>query len=481
MAQSDSTSRSGSAGARREGLLLVVDDREDNREALAEALQRAGYTVLVAASGREAISRISAHAPDLVICDLKMPDVDGMEVLKTARAAPNPPEVILLTAFGTVETAVDALKLGAFNYLTKPVNLKDLRAQVERALEHREMRRDLGRLKRQVEVQTHPEAVPGYIVESRAMRDLMTMVGRLAGTQSNVLIEGESGVGKEVVAQALHESGGKQGDRPFVAVHCAALPESLLESELFGYEKGAFTGADRQRLGRLELADGGTLFLDEVGEIPLSMQVKLLRVLEQRELTRVGGRQVIKVNFRLLAATNRNLEDDVRANRFREDLFYRLNVVRLVVPPLRERQDDILPLMFKFLHRFAAEQGQPAARLTPAVEKILLEYSWPGNVRELRNLAERLSIFAAGRELTPADFANEIRGAAVPVAASRVEAAAEPATLDLQELERRTIERALEKFGGNRSLAAEALGISRRTLQRKLKEYKGGGDEDEDD
>ncbi|MCE5229726.1 sigma-54 dependent transcriptional regulator [bacterium] len=476
MAQSNSIS---SQGARREGLLLVVDDREDNREALAEALQRAGYTVLVAAGGHEAISRISAHAPDLVLCDLKMPDVDGMEVLKTARAAPNPPEVILLTAFGTVETAVDALKLGAFNYLTKPVNLKDLRAQVERALEHRAMRRDIGRLTRHVEVQAHPEPSGNYIVESHAMRELMSMVGRLAGTQSNVLIEGESGVGKEVVAQALHDSGGALRERPFVAVHCAALPESLLESELFGYEKGAFTGADRQMLGRLELADGGTLFLDEVGEIPLSMQVKLLRVLEQRELTRVGGRQVIKVNFRLLAATNRNLDDEVRAGRFREDLYYRLNVVRLVVPPLRERQEDIIPLMHAFLHRFAAEQGQPPARLTPAIERILLDYAWPGNVRELRNLAERLSIFAAGRELTPADFASEMRGPAVP-AGSRT-ATAEPATLDLQELERRTIEKALQKFGGNRSLAAEALGISRRTLQRKLKEYKADGADEEPD
>ncbi len=478
MVQSDSNA---GGGARREGLLLVVDDREDNREALAEALQRSGYTVLVAAGGREAIARISAHAPDLVICDLKMPDVDGMEVLKTARAAPNPPELILLTAFGTVETAVDALKLGAFNYLTKPVNLKDLRAQVERALEHRAMRRDIGRLKRQVEVQARPaEAVAGCIIESRAMRDLMTMVGRLAGTQSNVLIEGESGVGKEVVAQALHGSGADE--RPFVAVHCAALPESLLESELFGYEKGAFTGADRQMIGRLELADGGTLFLDEVGEIPLSMQVKLLRVLEQRELTRVGGRQVIKVNFRLIAATNRNLDDEVRANRFREDLYYRLNVVRLVVPPLRERPEDILPLMRTFLHRFAAEQGHPAPRLTPAVEKILFDYAWPGNVRELRNLAERLSIFAAGRELTPDDFVNEMRGPVAPAAAARGEStAAEPATLDLQAIERRTIERALEKFGGNRSLAAEALGISRRTLQRKLKEYRGETEEDGED
>ncbi|MEN6626235.1 MAG: sigma-54 dependent transcriptional regulator [Candidatus Sumerlaeia bacterium] len=476
MATSDS-SQTTSGGARREGLLLVVDDRQDNREALAEALQRAGYAVLVAAGGREAIGRISAHAPDLVICDLKMPEVDGMEVLKTARAAPNPPEVILLTAFGTVETAVDALKLGAFNYLTKPVNLKDLRAQVERALEHRAMRRDIGRLRRRVEVQAQPEPPSGSIVESRAMRELMAMVERLAPTQSNVLIEGESGVGKELVAQALHNSAGEHDTRPFVAVHCAALPESLLESELFGYEKGAFTGADRQMIGRLELADGGTLFLDEVGEIPLSMQVKLLRVLEQRELTRVGGRQVIKVNFRLLAATNRNLDDEVRAGRFREDLYYRLNVVRLVVPPLRDRKDDILPLMRTFLHRFAAEQGQPPARLTPEVEKVLLEYGWPGNVRELRNLAERLSIFASGRDLTPADFAPEMRGAPPPAAAAK---AAEE-TVPLDELERRAIARALEKFAGNRSLAAEALGISRRTLQRKLKEYRAGEpDEDEE-
>ncbi len=489
------------ASMRREGLLLVVDDREDNREALAEVFQRAGYAVLVAAGGQEAIAQISAHAPDVLICDLKMPEVDGMAVLKTARAAPNPPEVILLTAYGTVETAVDALKHGAFNYLTKPVNLKDLRAQVERALEHRAMRRDLGRLRRRVEVEAHPETDNKFIYESEPMRQLMEMVRRLAPTQSNVLIEGESGVGKELVAQALHEADGGGGERPFVAVHCAALPETLLESELFGYEKGAFTGADRQMIGRLELADGGTLFLDEVGEIPLSMQVKLLRVLEQRELTRVGGRQVIKVNFRLVSATNRSLDAEVAAGRFREDLFYRLNVVRLVVPPLRERSGDILPMMNAFLHRFAADQGQPPARLTPEVERLLLQYAWPGNVRELRNLAERLSIFAAGRELTPEDFPGAMRGeGGLAAAALGVGAGAglrpapppppaDPASLDLQQIERRTIERALAMFAGNRSQAAEALGISRRTLQRKLKEYRAAaalgsgmdlGDEDED-
>ncbi len=482
------------ADARREGLLLVVDDREDNRLAISEAFQRQGYAVLTASGGREAIERITAHAPDVVICDLKMPDVDGMEVLTTARAAPHPPEVILLTAYGTVETAVDALKHGAFNYLTKPVNLKDLRAQVERALDHRAMRREMGRLKRRVEVQSRQHEPEGVIYESPAMVNLMRMVRRLGPTSSNVLIEGESGVGKELVAQALHASAGEEG-RPFVAVHCAALPETLLESELFGFEKGAFTGADRQMIGRLELADGGTLFLDEVGEIPLSMQVKLLRVLEQRELTRVGGRAVIKVNFRLLSATNRNLEGEVRAGRFREDLYYRLNVVRLVVPPLREREDDILPMMLSFLARFAAELGQPPPRLTPEVERHLKAYRWPGNVRELRNLAERLSIFAAGRELRLEDFPPALREDPAAMSAARAAAAsaeaarsgAPPATgaatgedtLDLQELERRTIERALRRFGGNRSLAAEALGISRRTLQRKLKEYRGTDDEDD--
>ena len=480
------------AAPKREALLLVVDDREDNRLTIAEAFERQGYPVLTASGGHEAIEKIANHGPDLVICDLKMPDMDGIEVLKTVRTGGNPPEFILLTAYGTVETAVDALKHGAFNYLTKPVNLRDLRAQVEKALEHRQMRKEVKRLRRQVQVEASPVG-GGAVIESPAMRQLMSMVERLAGTHSSVLVEGESGVGKEIVAQAIHRVSGLGEDKPFIAVHCAALPESLLESELFGYEKGAFTGAFEQRLGRLELANGGTLFLDEVGEIPLSMQVKLLRVLEQRELTRIGGRHVIKVDFRLITATNRNLEEEVRAGRFREDLYYRLNVVRLLVPPLRERREDVLPLFRLYLRRFAAEQGTPPPLLTPEVEARLEGYSWPGNVRELRNVAERLSIFAAGRELGMADLpfggaAPAVPGGAAPQAAPRplgapmaspgAEAGAD--LLDLEELERRAIQRALEQFGGNRSAAADALGISRRTLQRKLKEYKMATDQDLD-
>jgi DNA-binding NtrC family response regulator len=470
---SDTTPDDTDQDNRRDFLILVVDDRADNREAIAEVMERQGHAVLTAADGRQALEKISAHSPDLVITDLKMPDLDGLELLKTVRAGVSPPEVILLTAFGTVETAVDALKHGAFNYLTKPVNLKDLRAQTDKALEHRRVQRDVRRLKRHVQV-AGPTPLSGeYLFHSAAMRDLLSVVERLAARPSNVLIEGESGTGKEVIAQALHKSVPGGDDRPFVVVHCAALPETLLESELFGHEKGAFTGADRQQLGRLELADGGTLFLDEVGEIPLSMQVKLLRVIEQRELTRVGGRHTIKVNFRLITATNRNLTDEVAAGRFREDLFYRLNVFRLRVPTLRERSEDIIPLTSLFLKRFAAEQGLPPPRLTPPIEAHLLAYAWPGNVRELRNLCERLSIFAAGREILPEDFPSSIPVGPAAVAPAARAAAAAPAgaTLDLQQIERQTIERALERFSGNRSAAAEALGISRRTLQRKLKEY----------
>ncbi len=471
---------------RRDALLLIVDDREDNRTTIAEVFERQGYPVLVAANGREALAQIQAHAPDLVLCDLKMPDMDGIEVLKITRTEPSAPEFILLTAYGTVETAVDALKHGAFNYLTKPVNLKDLRAQVEKALEHRRMRTEVKRLQRQVEVKDGDPALGGAVFESQAMRQLMAMVQRLGPTQSSVLIEGESGVGKEVVAQALHQAGNHSSRRPFIAVNCAALPESLMESELFGYERGAFTGAESQRIGRLELADGGTLFMDEVGEIPLAMQVKLLRVLEQRELTRVGGSRVIKVNFRLVAATNRSMDDEVRAGRFREDLYYRLNVVRLEVPPLRTRTEDILPLFTVFLRRFALEQNQPPPVVTPDIERLLLGYGWPGNVRELRNLAERLSIFAAGRALSaddfPANFGRTAVGGTFATNEEMISAPFIPATpvagnatgnlLDLQEIEKQTIQRALAQYDGNRSAAAEALGISRRTLQRKLKEYK---------
>jgi DNA-binding NtrC family response regulator len=347
------------------------------------------------------------------------------------------------------------------------------------------------RLQRQIEV-GRPDPPPSpspYVFESRAMRELVTMIHRVATRPSNVLIEGESGTGKEVVAELLHQASASSETSPFIAVHCAALPETLLESELFGHERGAFTGADKQLIGRLELADGGTLFLDEIGEVPLSMQVKLLRVLEQRELTRVGGRHIIKVNFRLVAATNRKLESEVRAGRFREDLFYRLNVVRLHVPPLRERREDIGPLLRFFLNKFAIEQGTPPPRLTPEIESRLEAYHWPGNVRELRNLAERLSIFASGRTIESSDFPGNFgflpAGGRSPMAADDlVDPDGQNADLlDLQQIERQTIERALARFRGNRSAAAQALGISRRTLQRKVKEYRmvdAGGDADDD-
>jgi DNA-binding NtrC family response regulator len=449
-------------------LVLVVDDREDNRSTMAEVCRREGYAVMTAKGGQEAMGIIGKHSPDLVLADLQMPDTDGIEVLKTARAANNPPEVILLTAYGTVETAVDALKHGAFNYLTKPINLKNLRAQINKALEHRNMDREVRVLRRRVEVQQTKVSGQGVVIESKSMKDLMKLVEKLGERQSTVLIGGESGVGKEVVAQALHQAMPDAPNRPFIAVHCAALPESLLESELFGCERGAFTGAEKQTLGRLELADRGTLFLDEIGEIPLSMQVKLLRVLEQKELTRVGGRDVIKVDFRLIAATNRQLEDMVQAGEFREDLYYRLNVIRLEVPPLRQRNEDIIPVFDHFLRRFASDQGVPSPRVTPEVADVLNTYSWPGNVRELRNLAERVSIFTSGREISISDLPPNM------VSEDAGQHALDSDLLDLHKIERITIEKAVEQYGGNLTAASGALGISRRTLQRKLKEYRGG-------
>ena len=450
-------------------LVLVVDDREDNRSTMAEACRRAGSAVMTPAGGYAAVKIISKHSPDLVITDLQMPDMDGLEVLKTAREANNPPDVILLTAYGTIETAVDALKNGAFNYLTKPINLKDMRAQINKALEHRKMDREVQVLRRRVEVQ-HPDkgGGSGFVIESRAMKELMQLVEKLGSRQSTVLIEGESGVGKEVVAQTLHQAMSDAANRPFITVHCAALPEALLESELFGYERGAFTGAEKQTLGRLELADGGTLFLDEIGEIPLSMQVKLLRVLEKRELTRVGGREVIHIDFRIIVATNRRLESLVQAGRFREDLYYRLNVVRLEVPPLRQRQKDIIPIFEHFLRRFVLEQGTPPPRVSPEVSEVMAKYAWPGNVRELRNFAERVSIFSAGCDISLSDLPSSM------IATESIEDNGR--LLDLHQVERITIEKAVERHDGNLTAASGALGISRRTLQRKLKEYRGDGD-----
>ncbi|MCX7014372.1 MAG: sigma-54 dependent transcriptional regulator [Candidatus Sumerlaeota bacterium] len=447
------------------GTLLLVDDNRESLGSLELAFARSDYRVLAAPNGQQAKALLDEEPVDVLITDLKMPGIDGMELLTYALSLPAPPQVILLTAFGTVESAVEALRQGAFHYLTKPVNLKELRAQVEKAMDHHRLFRENERLKAELNERFGFEGVVG---ETPEMLDLMNKVRLIAGSRATVLLQGESGTGKELIARAIHNNGPRR-HRPFAAVHCAAIPETLMESELFGHEKGAFTGAIARTQGRFEQANGGTLFLDEVGEIPLSMQVKLLRVLETLEFRRVGGIEPIHVDVRLIAATNRNLADEVARGAFREDLYYRLNVVTLHMPPLRRRLSDIPLLTRAFVETFAREAKRPTPKIDHEALKRLTNYHWPGNIRELRNVVENMIVFLGEDETIgvshlPPQFAQ------LPAQAPAPQSLGFGQTLE--EAESLLIRQALDAHEGNRTRAAETLGISRRTLQRKIKEMK---------
>ncbi len=452
-----------------EGSLLFADDNAESLESLAFAFERSPYVVHKAASGRQAIEILDEKPIDVVVTDLRMPGVDGMGVLRHALRMPAPPAVILLTAFGTVESAVEALSEGAFYYLTKPVNLKELRAQIARAMESQRLKRENERLRAELDEKFGFEGVVGSTPE---MSELMNKVRLIAGSRATVLIQGESGTGKELIARAIHYNGPRKKG-PFVPVHCAAIAETLMESELFGHEKGAFTGAIARKIGQFEHADGGTLFLDEVGEIPFAMQVKLLRVLETLQFARVGGVEPIKVDVRLVAATNRDLAQMASRGEFREDLFYRLNVVSLHLPPLRRRLGDIPLLARRFVEEFAKQSGRPAPRISREALAALSRYHWPGNIRELRNAIENTMVFLEGGVIEPRHLPPQFAGA---------RDAARPAGLGfgmtLEQAETLLIEQTLENCDGNRTRAAEVLGISRRTLQRKLKELDESGEED---
>ena len=446
--------------------LLVADDERGTLDAMARFLKRR-FEVTTASDGVEAEKLIEVNDYDLVLTDLRMPGADGMSVLeKTLNKEPRP-LCIILSAYGTVESAVEAVKRGAFDFVVKPVNLERLSLILDRALETRELRSENQALKARL---SHSEKYSGIVAQSKVMRDVLALVRQVAPSRSTVLLTGESGTGKEVMAQALHQWSGRTGK--FVPVHCAALPATLLESELFGHEKGAFTGATEARKGRFELAEGGTLFLDEIGEIDLSTQVKLLRVLENRTFERVGGVETLHTDARIVAATNRDLEKMVAEGTFREDLFYRLNVVNVRLPGLRERREDIPLLIRRFLDLLAEENNRPSLKIAPEALTALERYSWPGNIRELRNTVERMVVLSTSDTLTLADVPETVRrghpSAETPTAAS--------AALNLVGNERRLIEQALQAAHGNRSLAAQTLGISRRTLHRRLNEYAAQGD-----
>jgi len=446
--------------------VLVVDDDRGHRTMLKTLLSGWNYTVSEADDGAGAIEMARETPFDLVLMDIRMITVSGLEALSEIKAHNPAIPIIIMTAYSSVETAVEALKKGAYDYLTKPLDFDVLRLTMERAMDHTHLKEENRLLKESLGERFDRQNIIG---NSPGMVRLFETIAQVAPSEATVLITGESGTGKELIAGAIHyNSERKMG--PFVKVNCAALTETLLESELFGHEKGAFTGAHRRKEGQFSLADHGSLFLDEVSEMPLSMQVKLLRVIQEREFARVGGEEVIRVDVRLIAATNKDLAEEIAAGRFREDLFYRLNVVTLHMPPLRERRDDIPLLAQHFLKTFAEKNRKAIKGYTPRSMDHLLRYDWPGNVRELMNAVERMVVLSRADYVDESDLPPAIVeqvGSAPP----QLPAQALPADLPLEEVEKASILQTLESAGGNKSEAARRLGITRRTLHKKLKKY----------
>ena len=445
--------------------VLVVDDDTAHRTMLRTLVGDWGYAIVEADDGEAAIAAVRARPVDLVLMDIRMVRVSGIEALEQIKAINPAIPIVLMTAYASVEMAVDALKKGAYDYLIKPLDFDKLRLTLERALEHIRLTAENRRLKSQLEAGFQS---PDIIGSSPAMVRLMETVAQVAVSEATVMVTGESGTGKELVAAAIHHNSPRKAG-PFVKVNCAAITETLLESELFGHEKGAFTGADRRKEGRFVQADGGSLFLDEVGEMPVSMQVKLLRVIQERELTRVGGEQTIPVDVRLIVATNQDLAQMVKAGTFREDLYYRLNVVELKTPPLRERREDIPLLAACFLTRFAEKNRKSVARFSPRAMDLLIRYAWPGNVRELMNTIERAVVLARSSCLDESDFAALT--SRPHETGSALSSGAFPADIPLERIEREAIVNTLASADGNKSEAARRLGITRKTLREKLKKY----------
>jgi DNA-binding NtrC family response regulator len=442
--------------------ILVVDDEEAMTESLAAWLREDGYTVDTASSGREAIEKARAREYAIYFLDLKMPGLDGIETMMEIRKLQADASVIIITAYATVDTAIAAMKEGAQEYVVKPCHPQEISLLVERIVRVKNLQRENAILRRKL---TRQYRFHDLVSKSPRMAEIFELVREVASQRSTVLVQGESGTGKELVARAIHFSGDR-GDRPFVAVSCAALAETLLESELFGHEKGSFTGAVALKKGKFELADGGTLFLDEIGDISPKLQVDLLRVLQERRFFRVGGTEEISVDVRVIAATHRDLAADVREGRFRDDLYYRLNVINIRLPPLRERREDVPLLAQEFLDRLAHELGREVSGISEEALRVLMDHDWPGNVRELENAVERALVTCKAGVLGAEDFAFLSRPATPATAGLSL-----PAGLTLQDLEREYISATLQRTQGNVKAAAEALGIDRSTLYEKVKRY----------
>jgi len=459
--------------------LLIAEDEANLRLVLQKELQRLGYRVQVAPDGEAALRKLEESNVDVLLCDINMPRMDGMELLRRVHERPNPPEVIMLTGQGTIETAVEAMRIGAYDYLTKPYSINELDIRVRQAAEKRRLRVDNQRLRAQLDRQS---PLPEIVSVSDQMNEAIRLVERVAPSDASVLISGESGTGKELIAQAIHRLSTRSG-ASFVDLNCAAFQETLLESELFGYEAGAFSGAKARKLGLIELADGGTLFLDEITELPANLQAKLLRAIETRTFFRVGGVRKVEVNVRIVAATNRNLDSVVGDGTFRADLLYRINGFQIHLTPLRERTVDIEPLTVHIMKSLA---GAHPPEITPEAMNALLTYAWPGNVRQLRNCLERAILLANDARITPSELPPEVTrsvSGSVPLTTGFVSTLTSPAPpttpngsdanapASLAEVEKHQILAALEQTGWHRGRAAEMLGISPSTLYRRLRDY----------
>ena len=446
--------------------ILIVDDEDSQRSVLSGYLRKKRHVTFEAGSVAEAVGVFSAHPIDVVFSDFKMPHGSGLDLLKELKKLHSQASVVIMTAFGTIEGAVSAMREGAFDYLTKPINLDELDLLLDRVRELSSLRSENLILRERL---AGTFSLSGFIAQSDAMQSVLSLAARVAQSSATVLIRGESGTGKELIAQAIHIAGERK-DKPFVAVNCAALNENLLESELFGHEKGSFTSADRQRRGRFEMAHGGTIFLDEIGDITPAMQVKLLRVLQEQQFERVGGSESINIDVRVLAATNKNLEDGIKNGTFREDLFYRLNVVTIDVPPLRLRRDDIPPLLDHYLVRFAKESKRKKLAFSREAWERLLRYDFPGNVRELENIVQRAVIMSRGENVMMDDLPQIVRDFAG-------ESGLDQGSQDLsfaeqvERLEKGLIFEALRLAGSNQTKAAKQLGLSERNLRYRLKKW----------
>ncbi len=448
--------------------ILVVDDEHLIRWSLEQNLKKQGYEVVTAGSGEEALKLVREESPDLMLLDIQLPGINGLEVLEKVRESEEEVIVIMVTALGVLETAVKAMRMGAYDYINKPFNLDELAIVIKKALETRELKREVAHLRSE---QTKKYGIDNIIAESRHMKNVLAMVDKIAKSDaSTVLVQGESGSGKELVAKAIHYESSR-ADKPFMAINCAAVPETLLESELMGHEKGAFTDAKMQKKGLFEFADGGTVFLDEIGDMEPGMQAKLLRVLEERTFRRVGGTKDISVDVRIVSATNKDLLKAIEEKTFRNDLYYRIQVIPIFLPPLRERKEDILPLTRHFIEHFNREFGKSVKGISKMAEKFLLEYHWPGNIRELKNIIERAIILENEEMLLLEHLPREIVSKAGGVSAGPMSLQIPPEGIDIEDVERELIRQALETSNGNQSKAAKKLNLGIDAFRYRMKKF----------